>query len=160
MSIVLNAVGNSYIATEDCMPWSNRDNDPQCQKNQCGLSQYGKLPYISDRAWELMKTHLSTVGPVSLGVVINDSFSRYATSVAGDSSDKVFYDGHPDYQKSTCAYGGHAMTIVGYSHFTKPGESKKTTVRLGSSDTDSYGVKVREGSPFFNKLALPGDLIG
>ncbi|KAJ6597134.1 hypothetical protein DFH09DRAFT_1072041 [Mycena vulgaris] len=176
MFAVLDAVGNSYIATEDCIPWSLR-NDPKCQQNQCGLSDYGKLPYISDRvfidapvnagkkAWERMKEHLSTIGPVSLGVIIDDSFQRYAATLASESGVKVFYDGHPDYQKTSCAYGGHAMTIIGYGHFTKPGTSKPrlsgkngyvfiAAGSLGSANTDSYGVKASNFAPFSGRMAL------
>ncbi|KAJ7681939.1 hypothetical protein DFH06DRAFT_1387914 [Mycena polygramma] len=194
MSTTLDAVGNSWFANEDCMPWSARGTDPQCQKNQCGLSQYGKLPYISDRvsidaavvsgklAWQLMMEHISTVGPVSLNINTDNSFQTYAATLASESVEKVFYDGHPDYPASTCRYGGHAVTIIEYGEFVKPGSSKPKLYwivqnswgvqsgkngyvyiaagSLGSSDNDYYGVKVREGFPFFNKLALPGDLFG
>ncbi|KAJ6465500.1 hypothetical protein C8R47DRAFT_1224369 [Mycena vitilis] len=194
MATTLDAVGNSWFATEDCMPWSARSTDPQCQKNQCGLSQYGKLPYISDRvsidaavvsgklAWQRMMEHISTVGPVSLNINTDNSFQTYAATLASEGADKIFYDGHPDYPASTCGYGGHAVTIIGYGQFVKPGSSKSKMywivqnswgVRsgrngyvfiaagsLGSGNTDYYGVKVREGFPFFNKLSLPGDLLG
>jgi hypothetical protein len=46
MSIVLNAVGNSYIATEDCMPWINRSNDPQCQVCIAGQLEFHRLPML------------------------------------------------------------------------------------------------------------------
>ncbi|KAJ7903082.1 hypothetical protein B0H13DRAFT_1882336 [Mycena leptocephala] len=163
-------VGNAWIASEDYMPWSIRDN-PHCQKNQCGLSQYGKLPYITDRvsidatvligkrSWELIKEHLSTIGPVTETKPLvkhhgkfnlDDSLSIGLCRTVGDSG-KLFI--------------GVELRALGVEEtvvFIAAGS-------MGTSNFDSYGVKVgnlkfkhsvREEFPFFNKLSLPGDVFG
>ncbi|KAF8064280.1 hypothetical protein FPV67DRAFT_1504245 [Lyophyllum atratum] len=51
-------VGDSYIATESCMPWSFPGR-PSCQDNQCAASQYGKLPYItSTKSFVLLNAYM------------------------------------------------------------------------------------------------------
>ncbi|KAJ8481333.1 hypothetical protein ONZ45_g15347 [Pleurotus djamor] len=190
-------VGNSYIATEACMPFSSlRPSDYECMTNGCAASQYGNLPYINGNPIKFgplfsfvginlgiiedMKDHLASTGPLYMVFNVGDGFSAYGAALQASSApadQMVFYDGHPSFP-TTCAYGTHAMTVVGYGHYlrssdpcgTKPrlywivlnswgasfGRNGHVFIELGSMSNgiyDTYGVKVNEGTQwFFNDL--------
>ncbi|KAF9527528.1 hypothetical protein CPB83DRAFT_855951 [Crepidotus variabilis] len=167
-------VGNSYLATETCMPWQIGGR-PSCQDNQCAASQYGKLPYItSSQAFQLatpymalgfvndvesIKDWIKNKGPVYMSFTVNNGFQKYAEDLHSSTTDTVFYDGHPSYP-ATCGYGNHAMTVVGYSHYTRTNDPCNTAPRLYWIVQNSWGAQIGRNGHVFIELGSLANTIG
>jgi len=167
-------VGNSYLATESCMPWVEGGR-PYCQDNLCAASQYGKLPYITSTksfSWlnpyellggvddiEGIKDWIKNNGPVYMSFTVNNGFQKYAENLHTNPVEEVFYDAHPSYPAS-CGYGNHAMTVVGYSHYTRPNDPCKTGPRLYWIVQNSWGSQSGKNGHVFIELGSLANTIG
>ncbi|KAF8595625.1 hypothetical protein BDV93DRAFT_97358 [Ceratobasidium sp. AG-I] len=164
---ILSAVGNSYIYLESCISMSTVKS-PNCKASCGGGSR--RLPYVSgskifsfsglDKAGikdeiELIKSWISTTGPVMANMCYNDAFTSYLGTLSATSDDKVFWDKDPQWKSQACGKCNHAITVVGYFETTR--DSQKKIVWIIQN---SYGPFVSRSNNYVHDPLIANHIFG